>query len=350
MTPLSPHQYIDRVTGRVETETLFPDRLVNSLYAAQWERPSWLLNILTSARISRLLGWTTYDTAVGSRIARAGRFHRDLGIDLSECLDPPHELDTARKVFERKIRYWEARPMPDDPEAVVSPADARLLLGSFSRTNQLFIKEKFFAHEELLGLHKPDWLGTFRGGDVAVFRLTPDKYHYNHVPAAGRVLDTYEIAGACRPCNPGTIMASNASFSKNRRVVTIIDTEMPGGSRIGRVAMIKVAALMIGDIVQCYSDMRYDNPRKLMPDPNGVRGDAPPSPSWPSRRRFWGSVSPPPELSPGSSRKNSTPLPWAAHPSWVFSLHRGRSRESTSPSSHGAIHPSLSRPSWQPFP
>lgn len=265
MTHLHPHQYIDRATGRVETETLFADRLVNTLYSDDREQPSRLFNLLTSARISSLLGWATYDVAIGSRITRAGRFHKDLGIDLAECLDPPHTLDTARKVFERKIRYWEARPMPEDPDAVVSPADARVLVGSFSRVSQVFIKEKFFHFKDLIGRHKPTWLEAFRDGDVAVFRLTPDKYHYNHAPVSGRVIDIYGIDGAYRPCNPGAIMALNASFSRNRRVVTIIDTDVDGGSGVGLVAMIEVAALMIGDIVQRCSDERYDAPRDVAP-------------------------------------------------------------------------------------
>ncbi len=265
MTPLYPHQYIDRSTGRVETETLFADRLVNTLYAPDRERPSRLFRLLTSARMSRILGWATYDAAISSRIARAGQFHRSLGIDPDECLEPLGTLDTARKIFERKIRYWQFRPMPGEPDTVVSPADARVLVGSFSRMSQIFIKEKFFHYAELIGSHRPEWIDAFQDGDVAVFRLTPDKYHYNHTPVAGRVLDIYDIPGAYHPCNPGAIMAMSASFSKNRRVVTIIDTDVPGGSRVGLVAMIEVAALMIGDIVQCYSEERYDDPRDVLP-------------------------------------------------------------------------------------
>ena len=46
-------------------------------------------------------------------------------------------------------------------------------------------------------------------------------------------------------------------YSKNRRHVTLIDTDVPGGSQVGMVAMVEVTALMIGDIVQCYSDEKY---------------------------------------------------------------------------------------------
>jgi phosphatidylserine decarboxylase len=54
-------------------------------------------------------------------------------------------------------------------------------------------------------------------------------------------------------------------FSKNRRIVTIIDSDVPGGTGVGIVAMVEVVALMIGDIVQAYSEYRYENPRPVMP-------------------------------------------------------------------------------------
>jgi phosphatidylserine decarboxylase len=52
-------------------------------------------------------------------------------------------------------------------------------------------------------------------------------------------------------------------YSKNRRVVTVFQTDTEGGSGAGLVAMIEVVALMIGDIVQAYSAERYDHPLPL---------------------------------------------------------------------------------------
>ena len=54
-------------------------------------------------------------------------------------------------------------------------------------------------------------------------------------------------------------------YSKNRRHVTLIDTDVPGGSQVGMVAMVEVTALMIGDIVQCYSDEKYASPKAMEP-------------------------------------------------------------------------------------
>ncbi|MFP4349129.1 MAG: phosphatidylserine decarboxylase [Desulfococcaceae bacterium] len=264
MNPLPPHQYIQRETARIQTEHLFSDRLVNALYSDTRERGSHLFRALTSARMSSLLGFLTYDTLVGAKLSGAGHFSRKLGIDLSECLDSPETLNTPRKLFERKIRYRACRPMDEDPAVVVSPADAKMLVGSFSKTSQIFLKEKFFSFEALLGEGRTRWLKVFADGDFAIFRLTPDKYHYNHLPVSGEVVDIYDIPGTYYPCNPGAVMALATPYSKNRRVVTVIDTDVQGGSGIGPVAMIEVAALMIGDIVQCYSEHEYDDPKPVV--------------------------------------------------------------------------------------
>jgi phosphatidylserine decarboxylase len=153
--------------------------------------------------------------------------------------------------------------MDSTPDAVVSPSDARLLPGSFRQTSDLFIKDKFFKFEEMFGNDKSIWKKAFTGGDFAMLRLTPDKYHRNHVPAAGVVRDIYEIDGAYQSCHPAVVVAQATPYSKNRRTITIIDTDVPDGSQTGLVAMIEVVALMIGDIVQCYSEDRYNNPAPL---------------------------------------------------------------------------------------
>jgi phosphatidylserine decarboxylase len=178
----------------------------------------------------------------------------------SSDLDTPENLDSLRKIFERKIRYWECRPMPNDPQAILSPADSRMLFGSFLETSSLFIKGKFFDYEEMLGLNKNTWLKAFSDGDFALFRLTPEKYHYNHTPVAGKIIDYYQIPGLYHACNPNAVVSVVTPYSKNKRIVTIINTDVAGGTNVGLVAMIEVVALMIGDIVQCYSENKYEKP------------------------------------------------------------------------------------------
>jgi phosphatidylserine decarboxylase len=254
------HQYIDRESRRVQTEQLFGDAGIRFLYSSVRERSPWLFRKLISSYASSILGNLSYSGMFSDRIVGQLGLSTAWGIDLRECLDNPARLETLKQVFERKIRYWVCRPMPNDPLAVVAPADSRMLCGSFCDTSSLFIKGKFFDYEELFGLNKATWLKAFRQGDFAIFRLTPDKYHYNHTPVAGKAVDFYQIPGLYHACNPNAVVSVATPYSKNKRVVTIIDTDLPGGTQIGLVAMIEVVALMIGDIVQCYSEKRYDDP------------------------------------------------------------------------------------------
>ena len=255
-----PHQYVNRRTTRVLTEDLVADGIITALYSGVREKSPWLFNAVTSARGSRLLGFLNYDMLLPGRRRRITRLMHRLGISVQECLDDPAGFRSARDLFERRIPYWRSRPMPSSHGAVVSPADAKLLIGNLEAHPLIHIKEKFFCLEELLGQDKRRWRTAFADAPFAVFRLTPDKYHYNHVPVDGRVADIYEIGGRYHSCNPGAAMQLATPLSKNRRVVTIIDTDTAEGTGIGLVAMVEIVALMIGDIDQRYSAKRYDAP------------------------------------------------------------------------------------------
>lgn len=259
------HQYVDRRTGRVCTEKLFSDRAIRLIYCDLREKAPVLFRLCVSARMSSLLGWLNYDLPFGSGLTGAGKALRDLGVDLRECVQPPTYYKSLKRIFERQIRYWQYRPMPEDKNVVVAPADSRMLMGSLNPEHLFFVKDKFFTFEEILGRDKDKWLKRFQNGDFAMFRLTPEKYHYNHAPVSGKVLDIYEISGDYHCCNPGAVVETVTPFSKNKRVVTIIDTDVCGGTGCGVVAMIEVVALMIGRIDQAYSSKRYEKPMDVRP-------------------------------------------------------------------------------------
>lgn len=246
------HQYIERASGKVCTEQLYADRLVRWMYHPCREWAHSLFNVLTSPRVSSWLAAINYDLDRVFRFTGQQQFLEQCGVNLAECLDDPATMTSARQIFERKIRYWQFRPM-DTSAAVVAPADSRMLLGSLRQHNLLFLKDKFFTLGELLGSEKKRWLQRFADGDFAIFRLTPDKYHYNHVPVTGEIRDYYELGHSYHACNPGAVVQEVTPYSKNRRVITIIDTDVAGGSRVGLVAMVEVVALMIGDVTPCYT-------------------------------------------------------------------------------------------------
>lgn len=257
------HQYLVRKDNTVVTEQLFGDRIVNFLYSHAREHAPSLFRMITGQRMSHLLGVWNFDLKLGAKLLGNRKFLHQCGVNLEECVDDLSSFTNAREIFERKIKYWDCRPMPSGEGSVVSPADSRMIVGSLSETAALFIKDKFFQFKELLGCDKESWLQRFSGGDYAVCRLTPDKYHHNHTPVAGKVVDFYTVDGVYHSCNPGAVIELATPYSKNKRIVTIIDTDIDGGTKVGLVAMIEVTALMIGDVVQCYSGHKYYNPLKI---------------------------------------------------------------------------------------
>ena len=260
---LPDHQYIERHSGRVVTEHLLADRWINFLYTDVREKAPTLFKAVTSNRATSLLGSMYFDGLKGKNPRKTYELMHAWRVDVSELLAEPQELDTPFKLFTRQIRYWECRPMEKDSRSVLSPAESRILLGSFAGDSLLYIKSKFFDFNELIGDAKTRWLKAFADGDFAIFRLTPEKYHYVHTPACGHVVDFYEIDGAYNSCNPTAAVNLAGIFSKNKRVVTIIDTDAAGGTGVGLVAHIEIVALMVGDIKQCYSQEHYQDPRPI---------------------------------------------------------------------------------------
>jgi phosphatidylserine decarboxylase len=259
----STHQYIDRESGRICCERLFGDGILRIFYAKEREDPGFTYRLLGSPSLSRLLAWAAYDLTFGPTISGMQRFLDECGIDAGEFLDRAESLRTMRQIFERRIRYWDCRPMEDDPSTIVSPADSRVLIGSLQQDSALFLKGKFFDWHELFGGGQSHWSKAFSDGDFVICRLTPEKYHYNHAPVAGLVRDFYETDGRHYSCNPSAAIALVTPYSKNKRTVTIIDTDVSGGTRVGWIAMFEIVALMIGDVEQRYSRETYADPLSI---------------------------------------------------------------------------------------
>lgn len=257
------HQYIERLSGKVCDERPLGDKAVALLYSQVREHSPTLFRLFTSRRWSKTIAQIAYDLPGGGALCGVWQLLREGKINLAECVEESTSYKTPREIFERQIRYWECRPMNNDPQTVASPCDARMLLGSLADQSSLFIKEKFFSYPELLGTEKLTWRRTFFGSDFAVFRLTPEKYHYVHWPVTGEVVDYYEIDGEFHACNPNAVIALATPYSKNKRVVTIVDTDVTGGTGVGFVAIIEIVALMVGEIVQAYSTHQYDEPQDM---------------------------------------------------------------------------------------
>ncbi len=255
---MQKHYYVDRKTGSSIEEQLFGDKTIRYLYSTVRENASFIFNLAVSKHTTKLLSFFNYNKKLSQDTLK--RYISKLNINTEEIYEV-ESIKTLEDLFMRKIRYWEKRPMDSSENIIVSPADSKMVVGSLNENSLIPLKNKFFHLDELL--YKEEWINKFSDGDFAIFRLTPDEYHYNHLPVSGVVEDIYELDGAYHSCNPAATVAVCSPLSKNRRVVTIINTDVPNGSKIGKVAFIEVVAMMIGQIMQAYSEEKYDDPRPL---------------------------------------------------------------------------------------
>jgi phosphatidylserine decarboxylase len=275
------HQYVERVRRTASNETLLADQVINFLYHPSREEPGFLLNALAGGTVTNALAYWQFDrTLVNTQRCIEYAAHRML-IRESETLTGYAAMRTLRDLFERKIRYWDVRPLPDDVSSIVSPADGKLLPFAAFERDMLPVKSKFIRIDDLLGAANP-WRERFAStlsheshvNHLAgvIVRLTPDVYHYTHAPVSGRIIARQTIEGRFHSCNPTALVRFPGSYALNRRVVTVYDTDVDCGTNVGKVVQVDVAAMMIGEIQSRYSERRYEAPRSLNAGDFVVRG------------------------------------------------------------------------------
>ena len=251
-----PHQYVDRDTGRVLDEAIAGEGIARLVYSDFPLGRQGLSRLFSGEWATRAAAFAYFDAMCTPGLVRS--FARAMRVREDELAEPVTALRTRRDVFLRRIRFEEVRPMTPAPEAVVSPADGKLIWGDLTADAAIRVKERFFDLETLVG--SADLARRFAGGTYGVFRLAPPDYHYFHAPVAGIVASCRELEGRFYSVNPLALSSVEQVLSSNRRVVVVIDTDGEGGTCVGQVAVIPVAAQVIGRIEMAYSDSGYDSP------------------------------------------------------------------------------------------
>jgi phosphatidylserine decarboxylase len=259
------HQYVQRHRNTAIDESLIADQAINFLYNTRRDEPGFLLSALGSGVVTNALAHWQFDRRIARGSNTIAKCAHRLIIRESELVQPYSQMRTLRELFERQIRYWDVRPQPDHDGLIVSPADGKLLPFSAFEIDALPIKSRFIRVDALLADLNPwqDAMRSLNPVSGVIVRLTPDVYHYTHAPVAGVVRQTVTIEGAFHSCNPTALVRFEGSYAFNRRTVTVYDTDVPGGTNVGFVVQVDVAAMMIGQIESRFSAMRYEAARAL---------------------------------------------------------------------------------------
>lgn len=256
-----PHQFVDRDTGMVRDEKVLGESWLRIAYSDFPLGTQGIARLTSGQWATRIAALAYFDRPATAQGLRA--FGRKLEIDPSELTRPLDTYRSRRELFVRQIRYDDVRPMNEQAETVVSPADSKMIWGDLDKDSPIRVKERFFDRETLLGL--PADARRYEGGSFGVFRIAPLDYHYFHAPVSGKVAACRELEGRFFSVNPAALSTIRQVLSSNRRIVILIDTDVEGGTGVGAVACVAIAAQVIGRLEIAYSTEGYESPGPAAP-------------------------------------------------------------------------------------
>jgi phosphatidylserine decarboxylase len=174
---------------------------------------------------------------------------RAFGVDLAEAAEPLEAFPSFNAFFTRRLREG-ARPVATGPGVVVSPSDSRLsAIGPVPADGRLEqVKGSSYSIEALLG--SAEDAAAFRQGAHATLYLSPAMYHRVHSPVDGRIRGWRYVPGRLFPVNGAGVRSVPGLFTRNERVVVLLDTEAHGPA-----AVVLVGAANVGRIRLAFADL-----------------------------------------------------------------------------------------------
>ncbi|MFN8134298.1 MAG: phosphatidylserine decarboxylase [Bacteroidales bacterium] len=238
VTHQNPIQYVDRESGRMQTEKVAGEKwLVWLYYNPIGEATLWTLakRKLVSSFYGNLMDRT-------SSAKKIQPFIEDFNIDMGIAQN--QHFNNFNDFFTRKLRK-EARPIDTGARIVVSPADGKILAYADISNSWFFIKG--YRFDVYSFLDNPVLAQKYRDGSLLIIRLAPMDYHRFHFPVSGNISLSKKIDGDYYSVNPFALRKKAEIFCLNKREYSIIRNPL-----FGEVIMCEVGATMVGSIVQTF--------------------------------------------------------------------------------------------------
>ncbi len=197
-------------------------------------------------------------------------FIRRYDVDMKDTPEQdPRGYETFNAFFTRPLRP-DARPMPQDPNAIACPVDGRVSqIGAIEEGRIIQAKGREYSVYELLGGSKQR-AAPFTNGDFATLYLSPRDYHRIHMPITGRLTEMAHIPGRLFSVAPHTTRAIPRVFARNERVACIFETA------VGPMAVVLVGAINVAAIETVWSGLACPPRARSI---TVTRYGAPPEPS-----------------------------------------------------------------------
>ncbi|MCQ2397641.1 MAG: phosphatidylserine decarboxylase [Lentisphaeria bacterium] len=211
-------RFYDRATGQIRTEEVLGDKWLRLAYCSpirgllQWP-------LFSCGLFSQAMGWYLNRKASVSRIAPTVK---QLGIDLNEAIVPQDGFSSFNDFFARELKP-EARPLPANTNALLSPADCRITVYPELTAGLVVpVKGTPYGIGDLLGIQGNRYARRFDGGSLIVCRLCPADYHRYHFIDDGIQEDYWVLRGKYHSVNPIALTRGYKVFTENLRTVRIL--------------------------------------------------------------------------------------------------------------------------------
>jgi phosphatidylserine decarboxylase len=204
--------------------------------------------LLPHRALSRLVYWATRWTWAPWKQLLIDRVIAAYRVDMSQALEPdPRAYPTFNAFFTRALKAG-ARPMAEDPGAVLAPADGAISqIGTCADARVFQAKGRDFAIAELLADDAA--AQRYANGNFLTVYLSPRDYHRVHMPLAGTLRSSVHVPGRLFSVAPFTVAGVPRLFARNERLVCHFD-----GDR-GPFAVILVGAMLVSSIETVWSGL-----------------------------------------------------------------------------------------------
>jgi phosphatidylserine decarboxylase len=183
------------------------------------------------------------------RVPLLRAYARAYGVDLEEAELPPSAYTSFNAFFTRRLREG-ARPIEPASGVLVSPSDSRLsAIGPIPADGRLEqVKGDTYGVDALVGSREE--AARFGGGAAATLYLSPAMYHRVHSPVDGEIVGWRYVPGRLFPVNARGVRSVPGLFTRNERVVVLVETPAHG-----LVAVVLVGAANVGRIGLAFADL-----------------------------------------------------------------------------------------------
>lgn len=217
-----------------------------------------LQHLLPHHLLSRLVGLVAASRITWLKNPLIRGFIRVYGVNMAEAEHSDAEDYPSFNAFFTRALKTGARPLSEDPRAVLCPADGTISAIGDIRDDSIFqAKGHDYSLTTLLG---GDSLRAqpFRHGSFATIYLSPKDYHRVHCPLAGTLKEMIYIPGRLFSVNQTTAEAIPGLFARNERAVCLFETPQ------GPMAVVLVGAMIVAAIETVWAG-------QVAPAPHGLQ-------------------------------------------------------------------------------